>query len=176
MTLSYVFLCLQDMWLAGCRWHGSEELLIYDLHTYVSKYHALHSLLTKTMMLSIKFWFVLIPRFHCALFLLVSFCQTVFNHAFLGYAAFGNAKTNKNDNSSRFVSAYIIIMLVKQQSRHVLSLMLPQGKYMDIEFDFKGDPVGGIISKCEWNLYNTEKKYQCFFPPNLTGAQIFLKR
>ena len=26
-----------------------------------------------------------------------------------------------------------------------------QGKYMDIEFDYKGDPIGGVITNCKYS-------------------------
>ncbi|GAB6030643.1 hypothetical protein CHUAL_007499 [Chamberlinius hualienensis] len=71
--------------------------------------------------------------------------------------AFGNAKTARNDNASRF------------------------GKFLDIEYDFKGDPVGGIINNFileksrVTNVSSGERNFHIFYQL-LTGAEVqFLK-
>lgn len=78
--------------------------------------------------------------------------------------AFGNAATARNHNASRFVSPSLRAPTLHPRSPPPppapphRSLLLLQGKLLDVELDFRGEPIGGHITHCQYtyvSLYRT---------------------
>lgn len=68
----------------------------------------------------------------------------------------GNASTVTNVNSSRFVSSFLsfyvqhtFVMGVKPIIILFFSYLFYQGKFLDIEIDYKGDPIAAHITYCK---------------------------
>lgn len=126
---------------------------------------------------------------------LFSCCTTIFPHRVKNILlqsnaileAFGNAKTNRNDNSSRWIICLIFLILCSCSFALMAHCSYQPfkyrfGKYMDIHFDFKGDPIGGhinnyLLEKSRVIVQQAgERNFHSFYQvPYIHWASYFLK-